>query len=462
MSHEDLYNVSEIMDLPGTGLQALVSTTTTSDIFDDDSCELTPVRLPGKLKQYSYVPWGQDNQIPYNIISKVEIDEIMSQNKMFNVLTCYGAGLRFFDLESGQKTKNPDVARFAVRNYMPQLFLEQVTDFKYFYWSLLVVILDKEGKHIVQLRHKDVENIRLSPARGGRVEYAFYGDFREGHTLHDDRIEVIPLLDQIDPIGDLMQRMGLEVGNDGIRRNRLGKTERKFGILTRFPIPGARYYPIPYYAAIFRGDWYAIKRLISTGLKQKIKNTGCVRYLVEVHRDYWSTKCKEAGISDPVKVKAFIAKEKQNIREFLMGIENSGKTWISSYYTDPTGKEQHMVRITTVDTTKPGGDWAEDIQEAANMLCYADGIHPNLVGAVPGKSQSNNSGSDKRELFTMKQALEQAFHDVMLLPYHVVLAVNGWADTVGVDVPMITLTTLDENADAKKRGVNTDPKSVTE
>jgi hypothetical protein len=456
----DEYQLNEVVDLPGTGLKALF-TENAGDIFDDDDCDNTPVPLPGHLSNMTYVPWGQDNQIPYGIIERVETDEVMSQNKFFNILTCYGAGIRFFDLEGGQRTKDPDVVRFTARNYMPQLFLEQSTDMKYFFWSMLVVILDKKGEKVVQIRHKDVENVRLSPSRGGRIEYAYYGDFRDGHTLTDKGVEVIPLLDQIDPIGDLLQRMGKEAGPDGVRSFRLKRDERKFGILTRFPIPGSRYYPIPYYAAIFRGDWYAIKRLISTGLKAKIKNTGCVRYLVEIHRDYWSNKCKEAGITDKEAIRTFINKEKQNIKDFLMGIANSGKTWISTFYTDPNGNEQHMVKITVIDTQKPGGDWAEDIQEAANMLCYADGIHPNLVGAVPGKSQSNNSGSDKRELFTMKQALEQAFHDIMLLPYHVVLAANGWSDKIGVDVPMITLTTLDENADAKMRGVEKDPKSVT-
>lgn len=47
------------------------------------------------------------------------------------------------------------------------------------------------------------------------------------------------------------------------------------------------------------------------------------------------------------------------------------------------------------------------MSEASNALCFAHGVHPNLVGATPGKSQMNNSGSDKRELFTLKQALEK-------------------------------------------------------
>ena len=133
---------------------------------------------------------------------------------------------------------------------------------------------------------------------------------------------------------------------------------------------------------------------------------------------------------------------------FLSGIENSGKTLYSGYYVDPDGTEVRMVKIDVIDTTKEGGDWSEDIQEAANMLCYADNIHPNLVGATPGKGQQNNSGSDKRELFTLKQALETAYHDIMLLPLETVAAFNDW--DVDIQIPMITLTTLDQHKDAQQ------------
>ena len=84
------------------------------------------------------------------------------------------------------------------------------------------------------------------------------------------------------------------------------------------------------------------------------------------------------------------------------------------------------------------------------MTCYGDNIHPNLVGATPGKSQSNNSGSDKRELFTLKQSLEIAFHDLMAIPHNVCIHFNDWQDKVYPDVTIILLTTLDENKDAKK------------
>jgi hypothetical protein len=46
----------------------------------------------------------------------------------------------------------------------------------------------------------------------------------------------------------------------------------------------------------------------------------------------------------------------------------------------------------------------------------------------------------------------------MMKPYHVILHYNGWSDNVTVDVPMLMLTTLDENKDAEK--VTTDDDST--
>ena len=67
---------------------------------------------------------------------------------------------------------------------------------------------------------------------------------------------------------------------------------------------------------------------------------------------------------------------------------------------------------------------------------------------MPGKSQSNNSGSDKRELYTIAQALQKPYHDLLFTVHHIICEFNGW-ENVTVEVPFIQLTTLDENRDAK-------------
>ena len=72
---------------------------------------------------------------------------------------------------------------------------------------------------------------------------------------------------------------------------------------------------------------------------------------------------------------------------------------------------------------------------------------------MPGKAQSNNSGSDKRELYTIAQALQKPYHDLLFTVHRIIIRMNGW-ENVSVDVPFIQLTTLDEHKDAKQVTAN--------
>lgn len=419
----------------------------TTGIFDDYRMQYRPV--PGRPKEL-YAPWGADNHLPFKIRDLVGSDEVTAQNKFFNVLACYGAG-PVLNGADGQPTTLPDALRFKRRTGLGTFFLEQITDMKYYFMSVCVVILSRDGTQINRLVHKDACFCRLAKAdKAGRINYVYYANWKKGNLQKDD-IERIPLLREDDPIGDLMVKMGREPGQDG--RCAVRTPLRKFAVLLRFPTVGCQYYPTPYYAAMFRGGSYFEKRLISAAKIAKIRNHASVKYQVEVENKYWQKIISEERITDPLKIKERIKKEKENIRDFVAGVHNSGKAWITGYYVDPLGHEVRDIRVNNIEGSKEGGDYADDINVAANTLCYADNTHPNLVGAVPGKSQSNNSGSDKRELFTMKQALETAFHDLLLRPVEMVCEFNGWQGVTPA-VPMIMLTTLDEHKDAKRINPN--------
>lgn len=226
-------------------------------------------------------------------------------------------------------------------------------------------------------------------------------------------------------------------------------------MLVKQPVAGCPYYPIPPYSSVFRDAWYDIYSLIGKGKKALIKNTSAPRVQIEVHSEYWNMVCDLENIIDPAARVRRIEQEKRNIVDFVTGPDNAGKALISGYYIDPNGKEARMVRVYDLNEgRKQGGDWSEDSAEASNFICFAMGVHPNLVGATPGKSQMNNSGSDKRELFTLKQVIEKPTRDLLCAPYHVVLHYNGWDKRgITVDVPMLVLTTLDENTDLKAAGV---------
>lgn len=76
-------------------------------------------------------------------------------------------------------------------------------------------------------------------------------------------------------------------------------------------------------------------------------------------------------------------------------------------------------------------------------------VHSNLVGSVPGKAQSNNSGSDKRELYTIAQALQKPYHDLLFIVHRLIIRVNGWKGAKP-ECPFVMLTTLDQHQDAKQ------------
>ena len=366
------------------------------------------------------------------------------------MLACYGAG-PVLNGADGQPTTLPEAIRFRRRTGLGTFFLEQITDMKYYFMAVSVIILSKDGTQINRLVHKDACFCRLAKAdKSGRISYVYYANWKKGNLQRGD-VERIPLLREDDPIGDLMVKMGREPGQDG--RCCVRTPLRKFAVLLRFPTVGCQYYPTPYYAAMFRGGSYFEKRLISAAKIAKIRNHASVKYQVEVEHKYWQKIISEERITDPLKIKERIKKEKEKIRDFVAGVHNSGKAWITGYYVDPLGHEVRDIRVNNIEGSKEGGDYADDINVAANTLCYADNTHPNLVGAVPGKSQSNNSGSDKRELFTMKQALETAFHDLLLRPVEMVCEFNGWQGVTPA-VPMIMLTTLDEHKDAKRINPN--------
>lgn len=446
----------DIINVSPDGIKASISEVAdTTALFDTDGRTLRTVPVPG-MPRRRYVPWGADDLLPYELMRLVDGDEVTAQNKFFNVITCYGQGVRLTTEEvrgatpreeKAAEAERQEAARWARMQCLPSYFLNQCTDMKYFFFSVCVLILSKDGTRINRIRHKEACYVRLEAAdRTGNIANIFYADFRHG-TPAPGTVERIPLLSLADPYGDLMQRMGRDPWT-GETVTRPQTAARKFAVLMRYPTAGCQYYPVPYYSAMFRGGSYDEKRMISAGKRAKLRNHVSVKYQIEIVRGYFERLCDDEGITDPEEQAARVKREKENIRDFVAGVENSGKAFITRYYVDPDGHEIRDIRIQNLEGAKEGGDWGDDINVAANTLCYADNVHPNLVGAVPGKSQSNNSGSDKRELFTMKQACEKSFHDLLLVPLQIACDFNGWTHT-RPEVPMTLLTTLDQHTDAQ-------------
>ena len=435
----DSLNFNSVEPLPGYEARAAF-TVNSSSVFKED-VDIVPTIVDDSL---SYVPWGGDNQMPFDIIGLVEKDETLATCQLFNAEVCFGSGLQY-NCDTAASAVRDEVEDFTLDNDLAAYFLGVCQDFKHFGFAVSVIILNADGTKVVRLLRKEACYCRFAPAdNSGRIPSILYANWRKSISARSD-IEVIDLLDPASPWQDLQSKLA--------KKSKC----RKFAIVSRIPTVDSTYYPIPYYAALFKGKWYNIKQLIGIAKEAKLKNSAPIKYHIEVGAKYWESIFRAEGITDRRKQQERIVREKQSILDFLTGAENSGKAWFSTFYVTPDGKEQHDVVINKIDDSKEGGDWETDIQEAINMICFTMRVHSNLVGSVPGKAQTNNSGSDKRELYTIAQALQKPYHDLLFTVHRIIIRFNGWQG-VKVDVPFIQLTTLDEHADAKK--VTTDnPKS---
>ena len=442
----DFLNYNSVEDIPGITARAAFQLRT-SAVFKEDG-DITPVVVNDNL---SYMPWGGDNQMPYNVIDLIESDETLATCQLFNAEVCFGSGLVYDTTligEAALQGKEPErsiadsVEEWLLDNDLASYWLGVCQDFKHFGFAVSVVILNNEGTKIVRLLRKEACYCRFAVAdKSGRIPKILYANWRSLSAPQE--IEVIELLDPASPWRDLQERIAS------------GSRCRKFAMLTRVPPPDSTYYPIPHYAALFKGKWYNIKQLIGIAKEAKLKNSAPIKYQIEISAKYWEGIFRAEGITDRRKQQERIVKEKQSILAFLTGPENSAKAWFSTFYITPDGKEQHDVVINKIDDAKEGGDYATDIQEAINMICFTLRVHSNLVGSVPGKAQTNNSGSDKRELYTIAQALQKPYHDLLFTVHRIIIRFNGWQG-VKVDCPFMQLTTLDEHTDAKQVTPNSD------
>lgn len=418
---------------------AFVSKTT--EVFCDSGHFDTRITPDGK----EYVSWGGSDQLPYDIIRLIEADETLATCQLFNAEVCYGSGLRYCT-EAATESVKKEVEEFLLDNPLPDYFLGVCQDLKHFNFAVSVIILNEDGDRIVELYRKPACYCRFAPAdpTTGRLTKIIFGQFRDSQP--GDKFEEIELLDPRSPWRDLQQRMGRRASRKGEPTK-----ERKFAILTRFPGVDSPYYPIPHYAALFKGSWYNIKRLIGEAKKSKLQNAAPIKYVIEVSQRYWEKVFQEKKAVTAEAQQKAMNDRKREMMEFLTDHENSGAVLFSGKNISPDGKgESSDIVVNPIDSkTKEGGDWESDIAEAVNMVCFTMRVHSNLVGSVPGKAQTNNSGSDKRELYTIAQALQKPYHDLLFIVHDIIIRYNGWKE-VHPDCPFIQLTTLDEHADAKE------------
>ena len=136
---------TSVVTIPGVHASAAF-TSKTSEVFKEEH-NIAPIIINDKMK---YIPWGGDNQMPYNIIDLIESDETMSTCQMFNAEVCYGSGL-VYDTELATAQVQAQVDDFVLDNDLASYFLGVCQDFKHFGFCVSVIILNEDASRIVRI-----------------------------------------------------------------------------------------------------------------------------------------------------------------------------------------------------------------------------------------------------------------------------------------------------------------------
>ena len=142
------------------------------------------------------------------------------------------------------------------------------------------------------------------------------------------------------------------------------------------------------------------------------------------------------------------------VNRLLQQKENNGKTLLMDKYLGPDGKTvQYSIEIVDVPQPSSGAETKDELEEISSIIFFAFGVHPALIGAVPGKSGSSG-GTYQRELTLIKQNLLDPTRSLYLKFLQNIHTFNKW-DKHGVwKICDLVLTTLDRSKTGTEEAVN--------
>lgn len=452
------------------GVKAAVFENTNSrEIFynnTDRSTAIAPTVLPKGFDEKNVpgvVPWGNNNQLPAELMEKVWVVPQMTSNMWFNIITSYGGGIKPVKLsynDEGQEviipyTDNEEVKRFFEDNDTELYLLEQLTDMHWFFNCFSEIIFNREKgdkRKIVEIQSKEACFSRWSEMSAKppyRIELHYYFAYW-GDKTPSEKYPCIAtrVLDCRNPVRHLREILKNTSDKD------FNEWDTNYIVPISFPTPGRNYYQQPYWYSLILSGWYDFAVKIPEFKKTLLQNISYLNYIVELSPGYFDDIFRREKIADAKEQEARIKKEYADINKFLKNTDATGKSIITFQKKDPTGQPYPAIKINVIKNEMKGGEYIEDSEEVSNIISYGMLVHPSLVGSSPGKNKTIN-GTEARELFIIKQASLKPFRDRILRPFYLIKAINKWPDDLHFVIPNVELTTLDVDKTGSKTKATT-------
>lgn len=341
---------------------------------------------------------------------------------------------------------------FIENNDINNFLMEQAADATYFWnWFPMIDLnIGEEGKEwkpeIKLVTHMEATNTRVGEMNEyGDITYCVYSRRfgEEGENMissNPDAVERMTVIDALTPSKALRQ---LRAKVEAQKKNKLKSRTTRYILPMRMPSPGKPYYAEPTYWSIFKSGIYYYMIALFQRRAYMMDNATMFGRIVHLDQEYLNYAIQQSDYTGPDKEVYVYNQLVNEIQKFLKNPKNNGKALIT-FTKSIDGKQVKWITVETIESPMKGSDVKEDIGEIANIMLFSIGIHPQTVGAIPGKDKVA-SGTEARELNTLQQVYLLPLKLQLLKPFYLSKDFNRWDRHLYFDIPPYVLTTLDKN-----------------
>lgn len=406
------------------------------------------VAAPDEESVQNVASWGTDNLLPKRLMKDIESTGVLSAGIDTKARILIGKGPMPARIKSLSKegyeelefVANPLITDFLELNNAYHHSYAIASDLLGLGNAFIQIVLSEDRKEITGFKRVDPPTCRFSKMNAqGIIEWVYISADWERYASPDGQeiknFQKVPLLNMDFPLQDLLSR------TDG----------HVFMIAIQYTLTGRNYYATsPWQAA---REWVKIAQSIPAMKKAMFNNQITLRYIVEIHPQFWEVYDPSYKQSDENKQLAIQDRYYKSIDDMLVGGENQYKSLFSTFVMDrQLGQLVSAVKVTAIDDKVKDGKLLPESGAANGEILFALCINPALVGATtPGGLYSGGagSGSNIREAFLVQIMLGEAERRYDSRLYLLIKKYNKWPVDTVIRYPNQLLTTLNSGANTQ-------------
>lgn len=389
-------------------------------VYSAATASTVPILAPTMYVQSGIAYWGSANTYPQEILKAATENSLIPATINYKARALYSAGIAYGyktvedGIEKIETVSIPEVEEFFRNSNIRRYLFEAANDFYYFGNVFAEIIFNNGLKKAASISVQEAMFCRFSAQNTltGKIEKVII-DANWGNSGATQYRTEVPVIDPYSPKSSISKAKGY-----------------KYIYPVSEPSPGQIYYQIPPWHSAFSSGWVGVSNAIPKIKKLLLEKGLSAKYHIQIP-DYWwllrfpdwESMTSELRIQNQKTVFT-------EVDEFLLGLENAGKTLITSFATDMHTKDKYAGwSISLIEQAKDGQN-IEDSQEASAHILFALGVPSTLLSNNVKGGMGAGSGSDVREHFNAYLALAKTHEDIILEPLYFIRDFNGWPENL--------------------------------